>query len=55
MISKRGVIDVLNTLSLAYDRYEDLNREGEIIERNKELILHPGFIPNGKIIDILSE
>lgn len=43
----------LNTLVLAYDRYEDLDREQEIIDRNT-VILNPAFIPN-TTIDILSE
>lgn len=30
-------------LALAYDRYEDVDREQEIIERNS--IRHPGFVP----------
>ena len=46
--------EVLSTLTLAYDRYEDLSREQEIVNRNL-IILNPCFIPGGKIIDILSE
>ena len=46
---------VLSTLTLAYDRYEDLGREQEINDRNPLLIINPSFIPNGKTINILSE
>lgn len=47
--------EVVSTLTLAYDRYEDLSREQEIQERNPLLILNPAFIPGGKTINILSE
>jgi prophage DNA circulation protein len=47
--------DVLSSLVLSYDRYEDLNRSQEITDRNPLLILNPCFIPNGKTINILSE
>lgn len=36
-------VDVLPALALAYDRYEDPERELEIIERNR--LRHPGFVP----------
>jgi len=42
-------------LILAYDRYEDLDREKEIITRNRPLIKHPGFMPGGQTVEILSE
>ena len=48
-------VGVLSTLVLSYDKYEDLEREEEIIDRNKALIINPCFIPNGKSINILSE
>ena len=48
-------VDVLPTLKLAYDQYEDLSRESEIMTRNEDKIFHPGFIPNSKTISILSE
>lgn len=38
---------------LAYDLYEDINRSSEIVGRNK--IRNPGFIPNGKQIEVLSQ
>jgi prophage DNA circulation protein len=47
--------EVSNTLTLAYDRYMDLDRAEEIYKRNKPLINHPGFMPNGDIIRILNE
>jgi len=47
--------EVLSSLTLSYDRYEDLTRGQEIIDRNPLLILNPCFIPNGKTINILSE
>jgi len=47
--------EVLSTLTLAYDRYEDLDRDQELIDRNPLLILNPCFIPGGKTINILSE
>jgi prophage DNA circulation protein len=36
-------IEVQPALALAYDRYEDAERELEIIERNR--LRHPGFVP----------
>ena len=47
--------DVVSSLSLAYDKYEDLDRDQEIIDRNPLLICNPCFLPNGKTINILSE
>jgi hypothetical protein len=47
--------EVLSSLTLAYDRYEDLTRDQEINDRNPLLILNPCFLPNGKTLDILSE
>ena len=44
----------MNTLTLAYDRYEDLKRSIEIRERNRVLVKHPGFLPEGDDIKILS-
>lgn len=35
--------EVMTGLALAYDLYEDVSRETELIERNA--ILHPGFLP----------
>lgn len=47
--------DAISSLKLAYDRYYDLDRADEIVKRNKTQIFHPGFLPNGETIDILSE
>jgi prophage DNA circulation protein len=47
--------EVQSTLTLAYDEYEDLSRDKEILDRNAVLIINPCFIPNGKTISILSE
>lgn len=41
-------------LVLAYEKYKDLNRESEIIGRNRGIIKHPGFMPGGQMIEILS-
>jgi prophage DNA circulation protein len=46
--------DVENTLTLAYNQYEDLGRSNEIIRQNPLLIPHPGFLPGGKDIRILT-
>ena len=40
------------TLTLAYDTYEDIDREEEIIDSNIS-IKHPGFMPGGTAIKIL--
>ena len=44
----------LPAMILAYDKYEDLSREQEILDMNPE-IRHPGFIPAGSTIRILDE
>lgn len=47
--------DVTPSLLIAYDLYEDLDREAEIIQRNTPLVKHPGFLPSGYTIELLSE
>jgi len=42
-----------NSLVLAHDKYDDLDRESDIINRNPFLIDNPGFLPSGKEIEIL--
>ena len=42
-------------LRLAYEQYEDLDREVDIFDRNIPIIQHPGFPPGGKQIEILLE
>ncbi len=44
---------VANSLSLSYKLYKDLDRVDEILARNA--ILHPGFIPAGVDLEVLSE
>lgn len=46
---------VKSTLVLAYEQYGDIEREEEIFQRNKEIIKHPGFLPGGESLRILSE
>jgi len=46
---------ILSSLTLAYNQYEDLGRESEIISRNIPLVKNPGFLPQGKELEILSE
>ena len=45
--------EITSSLTVAYDKYEDLDREKEIIARNI-LIKHPGFLPGGQELEILS-
>jgi len=52
-IPYRVPTEVTPALLLAYDRYEDLDRDEEIFYRNTPSIHHPGFLPNGKEINIL--
>lgn len=47
--------DVLPTLVLAYNKYEDVDRCSEILDRNKPDVRHPGFLPSGDTINILDE
>ena len=46
--------DTVSSLVLAYDKYEDLTREREIIGRNLSLIKHPGFLPGGQSLELLN-
>lgn len=46
---------VVNSLNLSYNKYKDLNREEEIITHNLDKITHPGFLPSGYNLRILSE
>jgi prophage DNA circulation protein len=43
--------DVTTSLHLAYDLFEDPRKESDIINRNK--IKNPGFIPQGKVLEVL--
>jgi len=45
----------ISTLQLAYDLYNDLDRCSNIFERNIPLVKHPGFLPGGQTIEVLSE
>lgn len=47
--------DTISALALAYEKYYDLDREAEIIERNIPLVKHPGFLPSGRTIEVLNE
>jgi len=42
-----------NCLSLAYDKFDNVNRNTEIYEMNKPSVCHPGFLPAGQTITIL--
>lgn len=48
-------VDVQTTLELAFDKYQDLDRALEVFKRNRTIIQHPGFLPNGDTIRILDE
>jgi prophage DNA circulation protein len=41
-------------LVLAYSKYKNIDREQDILNRNKILIPHPAFMPGGETIKILS-
>lgn len=47
--------DAQSALVLAYNLYDDNNREQEIIDRNYNVMLHPGFPKGGETIKVLSE
>jgi len=44
-----------NLLVLSYSKYKDITRYDEIFKRNKNKISHPGFLPGGETLEILSE
>lgn len=47
--------EMYTTLEIAYNEYNDITRESEIYYRNMLIAPHPGFLPAGRIIEILSE
>jgi hypothetical protein len=46
---------ITSTLNVAYDLYDDIDRESEIHDRNILTARHPGFLPSGDIIKVLEE
>lgn len=44
--------ETMSSLVLTYEIYQDINKEQDIISRNK--IPHPGFIPGGEALEIVS-
>ena len=44
--------DSIPALVIAYELYEDLDREEEIINQNK--IVHPGFVPGGEELEVVN-
>ena len=41
----------LPALVLAYDRYQDITREADILARNPQ-VRHPGFLPGGEVVEV---
>lgn len=46
---------VLSSLVLAYEKYGDLDRENDLINRNIPDVKHPGFLPEGQTLEVLNE
>lgn len=46
---------VLPAIVLAYDWYENLDKEDQIIQHNIGLVDHPGFLPSGQLLELLDE
>jgi len=46
---------VVSSLELSYNLYDDLDRCESIFVRNVPLVRHPGFMPGGQQIEVLSE
>ena len=46
-------LQTLPALVIAYDVYGDATREADIINRNKNKIMHPGFVPAAESLEIL--
>ena len=47
-------LDSVPLLRLAYERYEDLDREVEMFDRNVPAVEHPGILPGGKALEFLT-
>jgi prophage DNA circulation protein len=43
----------MSTLQIAYDLYNDLNRDIDIYNRNKSIIKNPSFCPGGEVLKVL--
>jgi|Deesub1362A_J573_1020465.scaffolds.fasta_scaffold00715_17 prophage DNA circulation protein len=41
-------------LVLAYDRYQDITREADILARNPQ-VFHPGFLPAGEPLEVVAD
>lgn len=54
-IDYRIPVNTETSLVLAYKKYQDLDRANEIYQKNKEIIKHPGFLPNDDVLRILNE
>jgi prophage DNA circulation protein len=46
---------IQTTLQLAYERYNNLDRAQEVFDLNNRVTNHPGFLPEGDVIEILNE
>lgn len=46
---------VQSSLEVSYDKYNDLDRESDIFKRTRNQSDHPGFLPSGDTIRLLSE
>lgn len=46
---------VTPAIVLAYNKYKDISRDEEIVNRNLTIADHPGFLPEGQEVEILSE
>lgn len=54
VIDYKVPVNLYTTLEVAYNEYNDITRDVEIFDRNKPFVEHPGFLPAGKTIEILS-
>lgn len=54
IIEFRVISGVTSTLTLSYDRYQDIGREQEIIDRNN-VIRNPAFVPGDTSLELLNE
>lgn len=43
----------MNSLVLAYNKFDDISRSDEIFEMNRTIMEHPGFLPGGSSINML--
>lgn len=52
-VSEYDAYDTIPALLIAHELYDDCTRDSDIVTRNR--VAHPGFVPGGSVLEVLSE